>query len=185
MTMETKLVRVWLVSSLIHTISGCSLSAPGGVTGYTGGSVVLSCFCTDGGTILRHSRWVFQPGPSAIALWSGRRVDDRYKDRALISDSPRNMFLLVGELTMETMLVCVWLVSSLIHMISGCSLSAPGGVTGYTGGSVVLSCSCTDGGTIPRFARWHFQPGPSSITLWSGGRVDDHYKDRALILVSP
>ncbi|XP_061112301.1 uncharacterized protein LOC133137908 [Conger conger] len=86
---------------------------------------------------------------------------------------------------LETMLVCVWLVSSLIHTISGCSLSAPGGVTGYTGGSVVLSCSCTDGGTIPGSARWHFQPGPSGIALWSGGRVDDRYKDRALISDSP
>ncbi|KAJ8268482.1 hypothetical protein COCON_G00136540 [Conger conger] len=101
LTMETKLVCVWLVITLIHTISGCSLSAPGGVTGYTGGSVVLSSFCTDGGTILRHTRWVFQAGPSSIALWSRGQVDGRYKDRALISDSRGNMSLHLSDLTLS------------------------------------------------------------------------------------
>ncbi|KAJ8268483.1 hypothetical protein COCON_G00136550 [Conger conger] len=188
LTMETMLVCVWLVSSLIHTISGCSLSAPEGVTGYTGGSVLLPCFCTDGGTIPRSARWLFQPGPTMIILWSHGRVDDRYKDRALISDSPGNMSLRLSDLTLSDW-GTYWCEADgqfkdITLTVKECSLSAPGGVTGYTGGSVLLPCICTNGGTISRSARWFFLQN-FTITLWSRGQVDDRYKARALILVSP
>ncbi|KAJ8268479.1 hypothetical protein COCON_G00136510, partial [Conger conger] len=158
--METMLLCVWLVSSLIHMISGCSLSAPGGVTGYTGGSVVLSCSCTDGGTIPGSARWLFQPGPSGITLWSSGGVHNRYKDRALISDSPGNLSLRLSDLTLSDggLYRCEadGQFEDITLTVKGCvfSDSGPIPITGFTGHSVVLPCACTDVQKKPEQIKW-------------------------------
>ncbi|XP_035285931.1 uncharacterized protein LOC118233920 [Anguilla anguilla] len=94
------LVCVWLVSSLIHMISGCSLSEPTEVTGYTGGSVVLPCYCTEGQPTLKSARWLFFLGGSHITLWSyPNTVNDLYKHRVNISKTPGNLTLHLSNLT--------------------------------------------------------------------------------------
>ncbi|KAJ8272752.1 hypothetical protein GJAV_G00093030 [Gymnothorax javanicus] len=51
--MRTTLICLWLPNSLVHMISGCFLYAPEHVTGYTGDSVVLPCYCTGGQAVRR------------------------------------------------------------------------------------------------------------------------------------
>ncbi|KAJ8336762.1 hypothetical protein SKAU_G00379820 [Synaphobranchus kaupii] len=179
--MKTVLVCVWLVNSLIHIISGCSLSAPEEVTGYTGGSVVLPCSCTDEREKPESLVWIFNPGSSGIKL-GPQRVDDPYKDRVQHSDTPGNLSLVLSHLTVsdEGTYRCEASRTTFKNIklsVKGCSLSAPEEVTGYTGGSVVLPCSCIDERAKPESARWLFIPGPSSIVL-GPRRVDDRYRGR-------
>ncbi|KAJ8268484.1 hypothetical protein COCON_G00136560 [Conger conger] len=199
--METMLVCVWLVSSLIHTISGCSLSAHRGVTGYTGGSVLLPCFCTDGGTITTSARWLFEPGPSTIILWSRGGVDDPYKDRALISDSPGNMSLRLSDLILsdgglyrceaggQFRDITLTVKESLKN--PGCvfSDSGPIPITGSTGHSVVLPCACTDVQKKPEQIKWTADLGNSNTVIFPQGPTsgNDRYKHRVQLLdsVSP
>ncbi|KAJ8333417.1 hypothetical protein SKAU_G00414250 [Synaphobranchus kaupii] len=100
--MKTVLVCVWLVNSLIHIISGCSLSAPKEVTGYTGGSVVLPCYCTDERAKPESAKWFFIQDSTFIMLELGpREVDDRYRDRVQHSDTPGNLSLILSRLTVS------------------------------------------------------------------------------------
>ncbi|XP_064202234.1 uncharacterized protein LOC135260706 isoform X1 [Anguilla rostrata] len=94
----------------------------------------------------------------------------------------------VGKLTLKTMLVCVWLVSSLIHMISACVLSdsEPIHITGFTGDSVVLPCACTDVQRKPESVEWTAYPRDQSTVIFSQNppSVNDRYKHRVQVLDS-
>ncbi|KAJ8268478.1 hypothetical protein COCON_G00136500 [Conger conger] len=195
LTMETMLVCVWLVSSLIHMISGCSLSAPEGGTGYIGGSVLLPCFCTDGGTIPRSARWHFQPGPTSITLWSSGGVHNRYKDRMLISDSPGNMSLHLSDLTLSDggtyRCSADGLYRDIRLTVKGCVFSdfGPIPITGFTGHSVVLPCACTDVQKKPKRIKWTADLGNQNTVIFPQGPTsgNDRYKHRVQLLdsVSP
>ncbi|KAJ8268477.1 hypothetical protein COCON_G00136490, partial [Conger conger] len=171
-------------------LPGCSLSAPGGVTGYTGGSVVLSCFCTDGEDNTGICQVAFQPGPSAITLWSRGGVHNHYKDRALISDSPGNLSLRLSDLTLSDRGLYRCEVDGLFQDITltvkeslkitqkpGCvfSDSGPIHITGFTGHSVVLPCACTDVQIKPEQIKWTAVTEQQSAVIFpprpSSGRV--------------
>ncbi|XP_035285927.1 V-set and immunoglobulin domain-containing protein 1-like isoform X2 [Anguilla anguilla] len=173
-------------------ISGCSLSAPTDVTGYTRGSVVLPCYCTEGQPTLNTARWIFNPGSSDIKLWSyPNNVHNRYKDRVCISATPGNLSLRLSDLILRDggTYRCEASSSSFKDIsltVKGCSLSAPKEVTGYTRGSVVLPCYCTEGQPTLKSARWIFNPGPSDTTLWSyPNAVNNRYEDRVTISATP
>ncbi|KAI1902101.1 hypothetical protein AGOR_G00041240 [Albula goreensis] len=98
------LVSLWMVSILLHFSSGCILSStPEEVTGYTGGSVVLSCSCADVQTQRPALRWIFNPGPNDSILVPYEQQHSRYKDRVqeLNSDSPGNLSVLFSQLTVS------------------------------------------------------------------------------------
>ncbi|KAG9355945.1 hypothetical protein JZ751_000789, partial [Albula glossodonta] len=98
--MMATLISVWMASSLFHTISGCILSSPPEeVTGYTGGSVVLPCSCTDVQTKPEHLRWLFSE--YNIEIVNDAQIDPRYRDRlqVLNTDSPGNLSVLLLHLT--------------------------------------------------------------------------------------
>ncbi|XP_064176333.1 obscurin-like isoform X2 [Anguilla rostrata] len=191
LTLKTMLVCVWLVSSLIHMISGCSLSASTEVTGYTRGSVVLPCYCTEGQRTLKSARWVFSSCGSDIMLWSyPNTVNDRYKHRVIISSTPGNLSLRLSDLTRSDggtySCEADGQHRNIRLTVKGCSLSAPTEVTGYRRGSVVLPCYCTEGQPTLNTARWVFFSHVSYITLWSyPNTVNGRYKDRVIISDTP
>ncbi|XP_064202231.1 muscle M-line assembly protein unc-89-like isoform X4 [Anguilla rostrata] len=191
--MKTMLVCVWLVSSLIHMISGCSLSAPKEVTGYTRDSVVLPCYCTEGQPTPNTARWLINLSHSSIILWSyPNNVDDQYKDRVIISATPGNLSLRLSDLTLRdkgtyrceadgnyrdislTVKGCVLSDSKLIH------------ITGFTGDSVVLPCACTDVQKKPEKIKWIVRPGDQRTIIFSQSppSVNDRYKHRVQVLDS-
>ncbi|XP_064202212.1 obscurin-like isoform X4 [Anguilla rostrata] len=173
------------------TVKGCSLSAPKEVTGYTGGFVVLPCYCTEGQPTPNTARWSFLQDPSSIILWSyPNEVDDQYKDRVIISDTPGNLSLRLSVLTLSDkgFYRCETdgHFRDIFLTVKGCSLSAPKEVTGYTGGSVLLPCYCTEGQPTPNTARWIFLHDHSNIELWSyPNTVNDQYQDRVIISDTP
>ncbi|KAJ8272724.1 hypothetical protein GJAV_G00092690 [Gymnothorax javanicus] len=99
--MRTTLICLWLLYSLVHMISGCSLYAPKHVTGYTGGSVVLPCYCIYGWTVRRKSdRWISYAVSPEIHIWTNPdKVDYRYRDRVAISKEGGNFTLHLSHLT--------------------------------------------------------------------------------------
>ncbi|XP_035285925.1 V-set and immunoglobulin domain-containing protein 1-like [Anguilla anguilla] len=191
LTLKTMLVCVWLVSSLIHMISGCSLYASTEVTGYTRGSVVLPCYCTEGQPTPNTARWSFSSGVSDITLWSyPNTVNDRFKDRVNISDTPGNLSLSLSDLTRSDggtySCEADGQHKNIRLTVKGCSLSASTEVTGYTRGSVVLPCYCTKGQPTPTSTRWVFSSRGSDIMLWSyPNTVNDRFKDRVIISDTP
>ncbi|KAG9355943.1 hypothetical protein JZ751_000787 [Albula glossodonta] len=86
---------------------------------------------------------------------------------------------LVKSAVFKIMLVSLWMVSILLHFSSGCILSStPEEVTGYTGGSVVLPCSCADVQTQRPRLRWIFNPGPNDSILVPYEKQHSRYKDK-------
>ncbi|XP_035285932.1 uncharacterized protein LOC118233921 [Anguilla anguilla] len=205
------LVCVWLVSSLIHMISGCFLPALTEVTGYTRDSVVLPCCCTEGQPTLNSARWIFSSRGSDITLWSyPNTVNDRYKDRVNISATPGNLSLRLSDLTLSDEGFYRCKASTAIDRdirltVKGCVLSdsEPIDITGFTGNSVILPCACTNVQTKPERVTWSTHKGSQTIVIIpqlpaNGGRYQDRvqvldsispgydrYKDRVIISATP
>ncbi|KAJ8272728.1 hypothetical protein GJAV_G00092750 [Gymnothorax javanicus] len=167
--MRTTLICLWLLNSLVHMISaGCSLYAPKHVTGYTGDSVVLPCYCTDGQAIRRTSvRWIsFTVSPS-IHIWTfPDEVDYRYRDRVVISEDTGNFSLHLSNLTQRDDGEYRCEADGQFRDITltvkdpGCVLSeaGPKTITGFRGGSIILPCVCTDVQSKPEQVKWTADP---------------------------
>ncbi|KAJ8257168.1 hypothetical protein GJAV_G00182610 [Gymnothorax javanicus] len=194
--MRTTLICLWLLNSLVHMTSGCSLYAPKHVTGFTGGSVVLPCYCTDGGEIRKKSlRWVSFTDSPAIIIWTYQKVDRCYRDRVAISEDTGIFSLHLSGLTQKDAgwYRCeadklLYRDISLTVKDPGCVLSDTGAktITGFRGGSITLPCACTDVQSKPEQVKWTAGRGLLNTVIFPQYKdpLNSHYRNRVKLLNS-
>ncbi|XP_064176573.1 hemicentin-1-like isoform X2 [Anguilla rostrata] len=198
LTLETMLVCVWLVSSLIHMISGCVLSdsEPTDITGFTGDSVVLPCVCTDVQRKPERFEWTTYPGGQRTVIFSqsSPSVNNRYQRRVQVlnSNSPGILSLRLSDLTLSDggpyRCEADGNYRDISLTVKGCVLSdsEPTDITGFTGDSVVLPCVCTDVQRKPERFEWTTYPGGQRTVIFSQSSpsVNNRYKRRVQVLDS-
>uniref|UniRef100_A0A671NU08 Ig-like domain-containing protein n=1 Tax=Sinocyclocheilus anshuiensis TaxID=1608454 RepID=A0A671NU08_9TELE len=133
------------------------------VTGYTGGSVLLPCSCTDPQSTVKTFSWLYLKEN----LWPEVLKDDKYKDRLKLfnESSPANLTLFISDLRKkdEGFYRCKasQTYTDIYLKIKGCDLdqNKPAAeVKGHSGESVVLPCSCTELRAKPEQLTWTFTP---------------------------
>ncbi|KAJ8272730.1 hypothetical protein GJAV_G00092790 [Gymnothorax javanicus] len=163
--MKRTLVYFSTVCSLINIISGCYLYAPEHVTGYTGGSAVLPCYCTD--EPATSVRWFFFAASTLTYLWTyPDQMDHRYRDRAVIPGDTVNFPLNLQHLTQRDAGVYRCQADEQFRDITltvkdpDCVLSeaGPKTITGFREGSIILPCVCTDVQSKPELVKWIADP---------------------------
>ncbi|KAI2651944.1 Immunoglobulin superfamily member 10 [Labeo rohita] len=139
------------------------------ITGYTGGSVVLPCFCADSQSTVMTFAWEFDTGNTWIPVFE----DEKYSGRRVLFNehSPTNLSLLITDLGMKdkgyykclskqnTLKTVELKVKGEWKFGAGCDLVEKGktvDVTGYSGESVVLPCSCTELLAKPEQIQWNY-----------------------------
>uniref|UniRef100_A0A8C2FPK4 Ig-like domain-containing protein n=1 Tax=Cyprinus carpio TaxID=7962 RepID=A0A8C2FPK4_CYPCA len=88
-----------LFLSMLHFTDGCHVSRHRKhkeVTGYTGGSVLLPCSCTDPQSTVKTFSWLYLEENPFTEVFQ----DDKYKDRLKLfkDSSPANLSLLISDL---------------------------------------------------------------------------------------
>uniref|UniRef100_A0A672NZ93 Ig-like domain-containing protein n=1 Tax=Sinocyclocheilus grahami TaxID=75366 RepID=A0A672NZ93_SINGR len=123
------------------------------VTGYTGGSVLLPCSCTDPQSTVKTFSWLYlkeNPWPEVLK-------DDKYKDRLkrFNESSPANLTLFISDLRKKD--EGFYSVPTFLELGLYLKIKAAE-VTGHSGESVVLPCSCTELQAKPEQLSWTFTP---------------------------
>ncbi|KAK2846173.1 hypothetical protein Q7C36_011027 [Tachysurus vachellii] len=169
----------------LHVTEGCSLKGKGEteqITAYTGGSVLLSCSCTE-----LHSK------PETFT-WE---KSDEYKERfQLVNDhSSGNLSLLISHLTEQDGGVYICSVKKgeyryIRLTVKGCRLNhqrveswdslSDWSVTGIVGQSVLLPCSCSELQAKPHTFRWSFNKGTDDIKIFPKEQTN-LYTDRVQV----
>ncbi|KAK2916533.1 hypothetical protein Q8A67_000907 [Cirrhinus molitorella] len=152
---------------MLHFTDGCYVSDHGRVkevTGYTGGSVLLPCSCADLQSTVKSFIWYCY----RENLWTKVFEDDKHKGRLKLFNerSPANLSLLISDLkkTDEGHYRCETPLGSFIDIhlkVKGCDLDQNKQmikVTGHSGESVVLPCTCTELQAKPEQLTWTFTP---------------------------
>ncbi|XP_073688491.1 polymeric immunoglobulin receptor-like [Garra rufa] len=154
---------------VLHFTDGCDVSSHGAlkvVTGYTGGSVLLPCSCIDPQSTVNTFTWKLYQRENQ---WTNVFEDDKYKDRLKLfnQSSSANLSLLISDLKTkdEGFYRCVISYTATFTdidlKVEGCDLDQNKQtikVTGYSGGSVVMPCSCTELQAKPKQHTWTFTP---------------------------
>ncbi|KAL0147606.1 hypothetical protein M9458_057088, partial [Cirrhinus mrigala] len=157
------------------------------ITGYTGGSVVLPCSCADPESKVTTVTWEFDSGNRWIKVfedkkYSGRRV--RFNER-----SPTNLSLLISDLRMKDQgyYKCLTELNTFTTVelkVKGCDLVEKGqtvAVTGYSGESVVLPCSCTELLAKPEQIQWKYFVENEYEEIYPDEEIES-YKNRVKLL---
>ncbi|XP_026064493.1 CXADR-like membrane protein isoform X2 [Carassius auratus] len=158
-----------LFLSVLHFIDACHVSGHGDrkeVTGYTGGSVLLPCSCTHPQSTVKTFTW--KRHYNRPVQWPEVFQDKKYKNRLKLfnKSSPANLSLLISDLRKndEGLYRCeapptTSTYTDIILKIQGCDLdqNKPAAeITGHSGESVVLPCSCTELQAKPEQLTWTF-----------------------------
>uniref|UniRef100_A0AAR2K6V1 Ig-like domain-containing protein n=1 Tax=Pygocentrus nattereri TaxID=42514 RepID=A0AAR2K6V1_PYGNA len=154
------LLTFYLLFIGLHVSKGCTLVNSGrtlDITAYTGGSVLLPCYCTDS-TAPEHFIWKYMTMGKVINIDS-----DQHRVQLYNGHSPGNLSLLLSNLTEEDggWYRCDAKMSGYIDImltVKGCPLLNNGTImeiTVHTGGSVLLPCYCTDPHTTPETFSWN------------------------------
>ncbi|KAL1278396.1 hypothetical protein QQF64_025069 [Cirrhinus molitorella] len=152
---------------MLHFTDGCYVSDHGTVkevTGYTGGSVLLPCSCADLQSTVKSFIWrCYREN-----LWTKVFEDDKHKGRLKLfnESSPANLSLLISDLKKmdEGHYRCETPLGSFTDInlkVKGCDLDQNKQtikVTGHSGESVVLPCTCTELQAKPEQLTWTFTP---------------------------
>ncbi|KAL1278395.1 hypothetical protein QQF64_025068, partial [Cirrhinus molitorella] len=171
------------------TIKGCDLDQNEQtikVKGHSGESVVLPCSCTELQAKPEQLTWTFTPlnprtNPEEIYP---HEESERHTGRVklLNENFPGNLSLQIFNLTKKDQGEYHCSVSSQQHVnirlsVQGCNVSDHGTVkevTGYTGGSVLLPCSCADLQSTVKSFIWRCY----RENLWTKVFEDDKHKGR-------
>ncbi|XP_036437230.1 polymeric immunoglobulin receptor-like [Colossoma macropomum] len=157
-------VLICLLLTVLHVTEGCTLENSGRAvyeTAYTGGSVLLPCYCTDQQTKPEIFTWK----KYNTSTWEEISSDSgQYRNRVQLVNghSPGNLSLLISHLTEEDEGGYKCDVKDIghtyIHLtVEGCTLENSGRTvyeTVHTGGSVLLPCYCTNLQTKPEIFTW-------------------------------
>ncbi|XP_056620601.1 cell surface A33 antigen isoform X2 [Triplophysa dalaica] len=158
------------------------------VTGYSGGSVLLPCSCTDPQTKPHQLKWTYHQGDYK-EFYPSEHIE-RYKNRVTLLNqtTPGDLSLRLSSLTKEDVGVYQCYVSSdqytyiRLH-VKGCDMDMVRQtleVTGYSGGSVVLPCSCTEPQTKPHQLKWTYHQG-NYTEIYPSEHIE-RYKNRVTLL---
>ncbi|XP_067238385.1 junctional adhesion molecule-like isoform X2 [Chanodichthys erythropterus] len=151
---------------MLHFTEGCQLSGnreSKEVTCYTGGSVLLPCSCTDPQSTVKFT-WLVLHGSQRNEVFKNENYKGRWK---LFNESfPANLSLLISDLRKEDegSYRCEILGRNYTDIrvnIKGCDLDQNKQtveVTGHSGESVVLPCSCTELQDKPLQLTWTYTP---------------------------
>ncbi|XP_066532170.1 junctional adhesion molecule-like [Hoplias malabaricus] len=159
---------VYLLFVLLHFSAGCNLSNISDVSVNKGGSVLLPCSCTDPKTKSQTFTWKFiRNGGHWTYVFSDGQFTGRFQ--TFNENSPANLSLLISHLREEDQgtyrcqaekeMKDVQLYVKACDLVKGEPLQE---VTGFSGESVVLRCSCTDPQTKPNTVRWTFKSKTSA-----------------------
>ncbi|XP_037393399.1 junctional adhesion molecule-like [Pygocentrus nattereri] len=133
------------------------------MTAYTGGSVLLPCYCTDLHT--KPEGFIWERDITNRDTWEEISSESgQYRDRFQLVNghSPGNLSLLISHLTEEDGGVYRCNAKEKGHVfikltVKGCILEKGSemlSITAHTGGSVLLPCYCTDLHTTPETFTW-------------------------------
>ncbi|KAL1254695.1 hypothetical protein QQF64_016924, partial [Cirrhinus molitorella] len=157
------------------------------ITGYTGGSVVLPCSCADPQSTATTFTWEFEHGNG----WIQVSEDKKYSGRcALFNErSPTNLSLLITDLRMNDQGYYKCLtepnIITFVHLeVKGCDFvenRQTVEVSGYSGESVVLPCSCTELLAKPEQIQWMYLIENQYKEIYPTEQIESH-KNRVKLL---
>ncbi|XP_056307884.1 obscurin-like [Danio aesculapii] len=164
----------------LHFTEGCYLLVQGqskAVTGYTGGSVLLPCSCVYPHSTKQTLRWSYYNRMEY--KWTEVFKEEKYKNRLkLFNQTSTDLSLLISDLSKEDegdyMCQTSQSSTSIRVTIKGCYLDENKQtleVTGHSGESVVLPCSCTELQAKPQQLTWTF------TALKPRGKPEEMYPD--------
>ncbi|KAI4901476.1 hypothetical protein NFI96_023099, partial [Prochilodus magdalenae] len=158
-----RLAARWMLAIMAAGPAGCTLANRNNtlvIRAQSGESVLLPCSCTDIWTTPERFTWKKYTNKTQVIL----SQSDQYRNRVqLVNDhAPGNLSLLISHLTKKdggrfkcTLTRRKFTLIRLI--IKGCTLvnsEKTLHITVYTGGSILLPCSCTELPTKPEMSTW-------------------------------
>ncbi|XP_050994174.1 polymeric immunoglobulin receptor-like [Labeo rohita] len=176
---------------MLHFSTGCIVSNVKQtkiITGYTGGSVVLPCSCADPQSTVTTVTWEFQ---SSGNRWIPVFEDEKYSGRRVLFNehSPTDLSLLITDLRTNDQgyYKCLTESNTFTYVdlkVTECDLVENGktvAVTGYSGESVVLPCSCTELLAKPEQIQWMYFIAAKYKEIYPNEQTGS-YKNRVKLL---
>ncbi|KAK2883464.1 hypothetical protein Q8A67_017101 [Cirrhinus molitorella] len=181
---------LYLFIFMLHFSTGCIVSNVQQtieITGYTGGSVVLPCSCADPQSTATTFTWEFEHGNR----WFQVLQNETYSGRSVLFNerSPANLSLLITDLRLNDQRYyrCKTEPNTVIYVqlkVKGCNLFGNrefAEVSGYSGESVVLPCSCTELLAKPEQIQWTYFIEKKHKEIYPNEQIESH-KNRVKLL---
>ncbi|NP_001077293.2 uncharacterized protein LOC556440 precursor [Danio rerio] len=180
-----------LLFIMLHFSRGCDVSDVSQtkvISGYSGGSVLLPCSCAQPQSTVHTFSWQFQ---QTVNTWISVFENQKYRDRLVLfnESSPTNLSLLISDLrkTDEGYYKCLTEQNTPTFVqltVQGCDLVNTGKtveLTGNSGESVLLPCSCTELLTKPEHIQWMYMTENNYKEIYPKEEVESH-KNRVKLL---
>ncbi|XP_073672713.1 polymeric immunoglobulin receptor-like [Garra rufa] len=174
----------YLFIFMLHFSTGCIVSDQQQTVitkGYTSGSVVLPCSCAHPQSTATTFTWQFQ---NSNNRWIPVFEDEKYSGRRVLFNehSPTNLSLLITDLKMNDRgyYKCLTEPNTFTYVyieVKGCDLvenRKTVEVSGYSGESVVLPCSCTELLAKPEHIQWTYFIQNKYTEIYPNEQIESH-----------